>query len=106
MLRRRILYKYGFSVSTPSNPFPAADTIKRRKTNWIDHVLRRNCLLTHFIERKLGGTRRRRKGRKLLQDDIKTEIRYWNLKEGALDRTLKRTRFVRGYGPITRQTTQ
>jgi hypothetical protein len=30
-------------------------TIKRRKANWIGHVLRRNCLLKHVIEGKLEG---------------------------------------------------
>jgi hypothetical protein len=25
-------------------------TIKRRKANWIGHILRRNCLLIHVIE--------------------------------------------------------
>jgi hypothetical protein len=25
-------------------------TIKRRKANWIGHILRRNCLLKHVIE--------------------------------------------------------
>jgi hypothetical protein len=38
-------------------------TIKRRKANWIGHILRRNCLLKHVIEGKLEGriemTRRR-----------------------------------------------
>jgi hypothetical protein len=28
-------------------------TIKRRKANWIGHMLRRNCLLKHVIEGKL-----------------------------------------------------
>jgi hypothetical protein len=28
-------------------------TIKRRKANWIGHILRRNCLLKHVIEGKL-----------------------------------------------------
>jgi hypothetical protein len=32
--------------------------------------------------------------------------RYWKLKEEALDRTLWRTRFGRGYGPVVRQTTE
>jgi hypothetical protein len=27
-------------------------TIKRRKANWIGHVLRRNCLVKHIIEGK------------------------------------------------------
>ena len=30
-------------------------TIKRRKTNCIDHILRRNLLLEHFVERKVEG---------------------------------------------------
>jgi len=30
-------------------------TIKRRKANWIGHILLRNCLLKHFIEGKIGG---------------------------------------------------
>jgi coproporphyrinogen III oxidase len=27
-------------------------TVKRRKANWIGHILRRNCLLKHVIEGK------------------------------------------------------
>jgi hypothetical protein len=30
-------------------------TIKRRKANWIDHNLRRKCLLKHVVEGKLEG---------------------------------------------------
>jgi hypothetical protein len=30
-------------------------TIKRRKANWIGHILRRNCLLKYVIEGKLQG---------------------------------------------------
>jgi hypothetical protein len=30
-------------------------TIKRRKANWIGHILRRNCLLKLVIEGKLEG---------------------------------------------------
>jgi hypothetical protein len=30
-------------------------TIKRRKANWIGHILRRHCLLKHVIEGKLEG---------------------------------------------------
>jgi hypothetical protein len=36
----------------------------------------------------------------------KEKKRYWELKEEALDRTLWRTRFGRGYGPVVRQTTE
>jgi hypothetical protein len=30
-------------------------TIKRRKINWIGHILRRKCLLKHVIEGKVKG---------------------------------------------------
>jgi hypothetical protein len=32
-------------------------TISRRKTNWIDHILHRKCLLKHAIEGKRGKDR-------------------------------------------------
>jgi hypothetical protein len=39
-------------------------TIKRRKANWIGHVLRRNCLVKHVIDGKIeersnGNTRKK-----------------------------------------------
>jgi hypothetical protein len=81
-------------------------TIKRRKANWIGHVLRRNCLLKHVIEGKLEGrvemTGRRGRRCKQLLDDVKEKRRYWKLKEEALDRTVWRTRF----GPVVRQTAE
>jgi hypothetical protein len=84
--------------------------IKRRKANWIGHSLRRNCLLKHVILGKLEGriemTGRRGRRRKQLLDDPKEKRRYWKLKDEALDRTLWRTRFGRGYGPVVRQTTE
>jgi hypothetical protein len=43
---------------------------------------------------------------KQLLDDLKEKKRYWKLKEEALDCTLQRTRFGRGYGPVVRQTTE
>jgi hypothetical protein len=85
-------------------------TIKRRKANWIGHILRRNCLLKQVIEGKSEGriemTGRRGRRRKQLLDDLKVKRRYWKLKEEALDRTLWRSRFGRGYGPVVRQTTE
>jgi hypothetical protein len=85
-------------------------TIKRRKANWIGHILRRNCLLKHVIEGKLEGRiemmgRRGRRPKQLL-DDLKEKTRYWKLKEEALDHILWRTRFGRGYGSVVRQTTE
>jgi hypothetical protein len=85
-------------------------TIKRRKANWIGHILRRNCLLKHVIEGELEGriemTGRRGRRRKQLLDDLKEKRRYCKLKEESLERTLCRTRFGRGYGPVVRQTAE
>jgi hypothetical protein len=69
-----------------------AHTIKRRKANWIGHILRRNCLLKHVIEGKLEGriemVGRRGRRHKQLLDDLKEKRRYCKLKEEALDRIL------------------
>jgi hypothetical protein len=85
-------------------------TIKGKKANWIGHILFRNYLLKHVIEGKLEGrievTGRRGRRRKQLMHDLKENRGYWKLKEEALDRTVWRTRFGRGYGPVVRQTTE
>jgi hypothetical protein len=85
-------------------------TISRRKANCADNILLRNCLLEHVIEGKLEGriemTVRQGRRRKQLLDDLKIKRKYWKLKEEALDRTLWRTRFGRGYGPVVRQTAE
>ena len=47
---------------------------------------------------------RRGKGRKQLLDDLKEMRGYCKLKEEAVDRTVWRTRFGRGFGPGVRQT--
>jgi hypothetical protein len=47
--------------------------------------------------------RQGKKCRKLL-DDLKERRRYSHLKEEALDRTMWRARFGRGFGPVVRQT--
>jgi hypothetical protein len=47
--------------------------------------------------------RRGRKRRKLL-DDLKEKKEYCQFKEEALDRTMLRARFGRGFGPVVRQT--
>jgi hypothetical protein len=39
--------------------------IRKRKANWIGHILRRSCLLKQVIERKIkGGDRSDKKTRK------------------------------------------
>jgi len=41
-------------------------TVRRRKANWIGHILSRNCLLKHVIGGKIEGRRevKRRRGRR------------------------------------------
>jgi len=80
--------------------------IKRRKGNWIGHILHTNCLLKHIIARQdwrteVTGTRGRR-GKQLL-DGLKEKIGYWKLKEEELDRSLCRTDFGRDCGPAVRR---
>ena len=78
--------------------------IRKRKANWIGHILRRNCLPKQVIEGKIKGqievTRRRGRRRKKLLDDLKDRRGYCELKEEALDRTMWRNRFGRGFGPV------
>ena len=49
--------------------------------------------------------RQGRRHRKLL-DDLKERGPYSHLKEEALDRTIWRAQFGRGFGPVERQTTK
>jgi hypothetical protein len=58
-------------------------------------------------KRHKGGikvTGRQRRRRWTLLDDLKERRGYSHLKEEALDRTLWRARFGRGFGPVVRQT--
>ena len=59
--------------------------IRKRKANWIGHILRRNCLLKQVIEGKIKGemevARRRGRRRKKLLDDLKDRRGYSHLKE-------------------------
>ena len=68
-------------------------TAKRRKANWIGHMLCRNCLVKHIVEGKIEGqikvTGRRGRRRNQVLDDVKETRRYWELKEGARERTLE-----------------
>ena len=68
------------------------------------HILRRNCLVKQIIEGKIKGqievTRRRGRRHKKLLDELKDRREYCQLKEEALDRTMWRNRFGRGFGPV------
>ena len=78
--------------------------IRKRKANWIGHILRRNWLLQQVFEGKIKGqievTRSRGRRRKKLLDDRKDRRGLCQLKEEALDRTMWRNRFGRGFGPL------
>ena len=79
-------------------------TIKR-KANWIADILRRNCLLKHVIEGKIGVievTGRQGRRCKQLQNYFKVTRIYWKFKEKVPHLTLCRNRFERGCGPIVR----
>jgi hypothetical protein len=73
--------------------------ISKRKANCIGHILRRNCPLQWVIGGKIKEgievTGRRGSRCKKLLDDLKEE---------ALDRTMWRAGFGRGFGPVVRQT--
>jgi hypothetical protein len=81
---------------------------RNRKANWIGHILREYCPLTHVIEGKIEERREMtgRRGKRLTQlvDGFNEKRGYWKLKEAALDRTVCRTRSGRGCGPVVRQT--
>jgi len=68
-------------------------SVKRRKGNWIGHILRRICLLKHVIEgkREKGRSDENTKKKKQLLDDHEEARGYSKLKAEALDRTLWRT---------------
>ena len=75
--------------------------IRKRKANWIGHILRRNCLLQRVMEGKIKGgievTARQGRRRRKLLDELKERRGYSHLKEEALDRTIWRARFGRGF---------
>jgi hypothetical protein len=80
--------------------------IRKRKANWIGHILRRKCLLQRVTEGKVQGgievTGRKGRRRRKLLVDLKERRGYSHLKEEALDRNMWRARF----GPVVRQTTK
>ena len=78
--------------------------ISKRKSRWIGHILRRNCLLQWVTEGKIKGGIEMTGRRRELLDDLKERRGYSHLKEEALYRTMWRARFGRGFGPVVRQT--
>ena len=69
---------------------------KRRRDDWIGHILCRNCLLKHVerkIEEKIEVMGRRRRRRKQILVDFKENKGYLKLKDEALGHTLWKIRF-------------
>ena len=58
--------------------------IRKRKASWIDHILRRNCLLQRVIDGKIQGeievTGRQRRRRTKLLDGLKERRGYSHLR--------------------------
>jgi len=77
------------------------------KANYTGYILPGNCLLKHFTGGKIQGgiavTGRQGRRRKQQLYDVKKKRSYWKLKEDALDCTLKRNEFGRGYGTDVRK---
>ena len=63
-------------------------TVKRKKADWICHILRRNFFLKYVIDGKVKGKTEvtGRGGRRCKQvlDGLKGRIGYWKLKEKIL----------------------
>jgi len=78
--------------------------IRKRKANWIGHILRRNCLLKQIMEGKIKGemevARRRGRRRWKLLNDLKDRRGYSHLKEEALDGTVEESFW---FGPAVRE---
>ena len=59
-----------------------------------------------MIKGEIGVTRRRGRRCKKLLDDLKDRRGYSHLKEEALDRTMWRNSYGRGFGLVVRQNTE
>jgi hypothetical protein len=61
--------------------------IRKRKANWIGHILRRNCLLERDIKGKIQGgievTGRQGRRRRKLLDDLKNRRGYSHVEGGS-----------------------
>ena len=78
--------------------------MSKQKTNWIGHILCKNCLLQQVIEGKIKGGIEVTGRCRMLLNGLKERRGCSHLKEEALDCTMWRTHFGRGFGPIIRQT--
>ena len=56
------------------------NNILRRKANWFDPILRRNCLLHDVIEIQMTEAKRVGRRRTWFLDDLRNRKRYWEIK--------------------------
>ena len=84
--------------------FSKTATITPNLTSYVETAFY-NKLLKERIKAQIEVTRRRGRRRKKLLDDLKDRRGYCQLKEEALDRTMWRSRFRRGFGPVVWQIT-
>ena len=81
-----------FTQSQGGEEYPTYNN-KKRKANWIGHILRRNCLLKYVIEgkleRRIEVTGRRGKRCKDLMDDLEGKRVCWKLEAETLDCALE-----------------
>jgi hypothetical protein len=84
--------------------------INKRKANLIFSHFALKLLYTRSYWRKDKGgievTGRQGRRRRKVLDELKERRGYYHLKEEALDRTMWRAGFGRGFGPVVRQTTK
>ena len=69
----------------------------------LEHELPSENAIKGKIEGRIEVTGRRGRGRNQLLDDLMEKKMILKLKAEALDSTLWRTHFVRGYGPVVKQ---
>jgi hypothetical protein len=69
-----------------------------------NRLLQRVKVIEGKIQKGIEVTGRQGRRRTKLLDDLKERRGYSHLKEEALDRTMWRARFGRGFGPVIRQT--
>ena len=80
-------------------------TKKESQLDW-SHLAQELSIKPHYSRKTVGTSDG--KARKILKqvlDNLKDTKGYWELKEEALGRSLWRTRYGRGCGPVVRQTT-
>jgi hypothetical protein len=93
--------KWSVTKSQRGQEYPTNNSRKEgRKANSIGHILFRYSLLK-YVQGEIQG-RREVMGRRCMQllDDLRERRGHCKLIEEALDRTLWRTYFGRGYGPL------